>query len=93
MDEIDQAQQNEEIFRQNSLNRHFGRTQNNQVKSRAAGPAVTSAQGDGPGPGTHFCAECGDEIDAGRMEANPHAIRCFECQAKHERKRRAEGMA
>jgi len=85
MDEIDQAQQNEELFRRNALNRHFGRSQNHQVKSRAAGPAVTSAQGDGPGPGTHLCADCGKEIDADRLEARPGATRCIDCQKRHER--------
>jgi DnaK suppressor protein len=33
------------------------------------------------------CAECGDAIDAKRLEANPAARRCIDCQTKHEDKR------
>ncbi|HEX7060849.1 MAG TPA: TraR/DksA family transcriptional regulator [Woeseiaceae bacterium] len=31
-----------------------------------------------------ICIACGDRIDPGRLEANPAAIRCLECQREHE---------
>ena len=31
------------------------------------------------------CAECGEPIDYQRLIAYPFAIRCIECQARHER--------
>lgn len=31
------------------------------------------------------CIDCGEEIPVARRKAAPSAIRCIECQAKHER--------
>lgn len=32
-----------------------------------------------------YCIDCGGEIDYRRMQAQPTATRCLECQAKHEK--------
>src|SRR5580765_7105890 len=32
-----------------------------------------------------ICAECGGAIAAARLRANPAAMRCTECQARHEK--------
>lgn len=36
------------------------------------------------------CTECGEDIDAGRLEAYPYADECFDCAefAEHRRRRR-----
>jgi RNA polymerase-binding transcription factor DksA len=34
------------------------------------------------------CIDCGHEIPAGRLEAQPSACRCVGCQGKHARRRR-----
>jgi len=31
------------------------------------------------------CVECGSEIDYARLRANPAAIRCIDCQRRHEK--------
>jgi DnaK suppressor protein len=31
------------------------------------------------------CVECGNEIDYARLRASPAAIRCIDCQRRHER--------
>lgn len=33
------------------------------------------------------CKDCGDVINAARLSANPHAMRCLHCQAAVERNR------
>lgn len=35
--------------------------------------------------GVPVCRWCGQEIDHGRLQANPNAVRCTECQDKHDR--------
>lgn len=40
-------------------------------------------------PGAATCADCQEEIPAGRRAALPSAIRCVNCQAWFERVRRA----
>ena len=32
-----------------------------------------------------YCEDCGDRIDAERLEFQPEATRCVRCQARHER--------
>ena len=32
-----------------------------------------------------YCIDCGGEIDYRRLQAQPTATRCLECQAKHEK--------
>ncbi|HEY1627160.1 MAG TPA: TraR/DksA family transcriptional regulator [Streptosporangiaceae bacterium] len=34
------------------------------------------------------CVDCGHDIPDGRLEAQPAACRCVDCQAKHARRRR-----
>lgn len=36
--------------------------------------------------GTRVCLGCDEEIDAPRLAANPTAVRCVECQQRHEKK-------
>lgn len=31
------------------------------------------------------CSECGRDIDYARLRANPSAVRCIECQRRHEK--------
>lgn len=38
--------------------------------------------------GEEYCAECGEEIPAGRRAALPSATRCLPCQTAFERPRR-----
>ncbi|NKZ04743.1 conjugal transfer protein TraR [Actinomadura latina] len=33
------------------------------------------------------CADCGEAVPEGRLEARPDAARCITCQAKHDRRR------
>jgi DnaK suppressor protein len=33
-----------------------------------------------------LCADCREEIPWTRLEANPSALRCVDCQARHERR-------
>jgi phage/conjugal plasmid C-4 type zinc finger TraR family protein len=42
--------------------------------------------------GMRVCTDCYEPIGARRLEANPHAVRCTECQQDLDR-RRARGMA
>jgi len=85
MDEIDQAQQNEELFRRNALNRHFGRSQGYHPLREGLPSRPATEHGAGPGAGPRLCADCGDEIGADRLAAKPGATRCIDCQKRHER--------
>ncbi len=87
MDVFDQAQANDEFFRQAALQTHFAA--HRQVLSRGETPGP-HPQGAGPGP-RRICRDCGDAIEPGRLEALPHAVRCVECQKKHERRDRTDG--
>ncbi|WP_336800642.1 TraR/DksA C4-type zinc finger protein [Kaistia sp. MMO-174] len=40
-------------------------------------------------PASDVCLGCGEDIDAERRAAVPHARRCFDCQSALERKRRS----
>ena len=93
MDEIDQAQQNDELFRRNALNKHFGRSPEYLLRKGVLPNRSRTVHGAGPGSGPRLCTDCGDKIDAGRLEARPGATRCIDCQAKHERKLKAGGLA
>lgn len=83
MDEIDQAQQNEELFRRNALNKHFGRSPKNPLRKGLPSRPAT-VHGAGPGAGPRLCADCCAEIDMARLVANPSATRCLDCQEKRE---------
>jgi phage/conjugal plasmid C-4 type zinc finger TraR family protein len=67
-DDIDQAQQNDEFFRQQAIQAHF------------SGLSRTETQ-----TFTSECVECGEPIEPARLTAMPKAIRCLDCQARHER--------
>jgi len=93
MDEIDQAQEHEELFRRNALTRHFGRSLDKPVEGRTCTPGLQPCTVQDRDSGPRLCSDCGYEIGTDRLEANPHAIRCLDCQEKYERKLRAEGKA
>lgn len=90
MDEIDVAQQNDELFRQSALRAHYAGRQNTvmSAKSSAAGPASGKS---GTPPHHKPCCDCGDEIETARLEALPNAVRCIGCQEKKERRDRNLG--
>ena len=69
-DIIDQAQENDELFRRVSLDKHFSQ-QPNTGAIRVLRPTN--------------CADCGEPIPAKRLKANPQATRCVECQTEYER--------
>ena len=70
-DIIDQAQHYDEVYRQSAISAHFARFVGGHDKV-----ASTVAAN---------CVDCDDEIDVERRKVAPHAIRCIECQTKHER--------
>lgn len=72
MDDIDLAQRNEEIFREEALARHFRRT-----GSETRTIPINSRN----------CRDCGETIPEERLRANPKAERCITCQADKEHKR------
>jgi DnaK suppressor protein len=86
MDVFDRAQEAEELFRQVALRGHFSR----QGKPLESGvqqyPGETRPFNSGAGisSGPRICPDCGEEIGAGRLEANPAAVRCVGCQTKKE---------
>jgi DnaK suppressor protein len=83
MDEIDVAQQNDELFRRAALRAHFAGRQNAlMTRTGKAGP---SSDGRGALPYHTLCADCGEEIEPARLKALPFAVRCIGCQAKKER--------
>lgn len=90
MDEIDVAQQNDELFRQSALRAHYAGRQNTvmSAKSSVAGPASGKS---GTPPHHKTCCDCGDEIETARLEALPNAVRCIGCQEKRERRDRNLG--
>lgn len=87
MDEIDVAQQNEELFRQAALKTHFAGRQDTTLMTNdyEMGPASC-----GSGTPSHhkMCCACGAEIEPARLEAIPNVIRCVDCQARKERRDR-----
>ncbi|MFA6290216.1 MAG: TraR/DksA family transcriptional regulator [Victivallales bacterium] len=72
-DIIDQAQENDELFRRVSLEKHFAR---HTPGSAASGNAVKIID----------CADCNEPIPAKRLKANPQATRCVECQTLAEKR-------
>jgi DnaK suppressor protein len=65
-DIIDKAQQNEELFRNNALRKHFAGRSPSPVK--------------GKGVKARKCIGCGEPIPEKRLKANPAARRCIDCQ-------------
>lgn len=90
MDILDQAQANDELFRQAALHAHFaGRKNNSDVESRPeTGQHLIGAA---PVKSPSFCIDCDDEIEPERLEALPYAVRCVDCQTKKERRERSGG--
>jgi DnaK suppressor protein len=73
LDIFDQAQEINELFRENALKEHFKKHKiATPPKSRLA---MTSKE----------CADCGEPIPKGRLKANPQATRCITCQILAER--------
>ena len=57
----------------------------NEAREEIAKIAATLQRIDGGIYGT--CVECGEAIDAGRLEAYPYADECIECAREDERRR------
>jgi DnaK suppressor protein len=76
MDVFDRAQELNEMFRAQALKAHF-------VRRDSPSPNPSHQ-----GRGEIVCIDCGEEIDPARIKANPDAVRCIECQNKHERSER-----
>jgi DnaK suppressor protein len=74
-DEIDRAQQYDEMYRTQALNTHFDRRRKRTGLHRDLAGGTGSAE----------CTDCGEPINPSRILAMPHAIRCVECQERHER--------
>jgi len=79
MDEIDLAQQNDELYRRQALMAHLS-----GARSESAGPA--SGRGGAPQRRIRCCIDCGEEIDPGRRRVHPGAVRCVACQEALERR-------
>jgi DnaK suppressor protein len=90
MDVFDQAQEHDELFRQEALNRHFANWMNTVNPSGRPKPGPHSIEAE-PGGGQRACCDCGDEIEPERLKALPYAVRCVGCQGKKERKERLHG--
>jgi len=88
MDEIDVAQQNDELFRQSALRAHYAGRQNTLMTAKS-GKAGPSSGGRGTLPRHKNCCDCGEKIETARLKALPNAARCVECQTKYERHGRA----
>ncbi|MDG4811674.1 TraR/DksA family transcriptional regulator [Hydrogenovibrio sp. 3SP14C1] len=71
MDEIDRAQQLEEMQRQQSLA---------VIQSRRQGKTLMSV------PKYRECEDCGESIPQQRLQLNPTTLRCVDCQTKSERR-------
>ncbi len=69
MDDADRAQGVEELTRDLALAQRAAR--------QDEAPLVI---GD-----VRICRWCNEEIEPQRLEANPQAVRCVECQSRHER--------
>jgi phage/conjugal plasmid C-4 type zinc finger TraR family protein len=83
-DIFDQAQANDELFRQSALNKHFARKRDifadGDNPSSYPAPLMTGA-----GKALR-CEDCGGKIGAKRLKANPEATRCIGCQLIFERR-------
>ncbi|NPU84388.1 MAG: hypothetical protein HPY65_07850 [Syntrophaceae bacterium] len=92
MDDIDQAQQNDEFFRRQALDAYFRRRPNTtpfhgtHSEAGNSGPHPESRGGPEPGAGTdgRICIDCEGEIEPERLKAVPEAVRCIDCQTKLE---------
>lgn len=71
-DEIDRAQEHEQIYRDAALHRQ------RQIVLGDADRALALGE----------CLDCGGEIGAARRDALPHAVTCIDCAAAAERRRK-----
>jgi DnaK suppressor protein len=73
-DEVDEATTSAEEHFNHSLHRHYvdEMRQIEAARERALSGLVGS------------CTECGEEIGYARLRAHPYAVRCVECQSRHE---------
>jgi phage/conjugal plasmid C-4 type zinc finger TraR family protein len=84
MDIFDQAQANDELFRQSALNKHFAETRNKPAEGlnhSACRPSNLAGAAQ-----ARICEDCGNPIPAARLKVNPQATRCIGCQEKIERR-------
>jgi|GEM_PF-646872 len=101
MDVFDQAQQNDELFRQAALRNHFAGRQDRQTGTEfrdgdrfeiCPRNETSGRHPEGAGPDvSRICLDCGDEIELARLTAVPNAVRCLDCQGKKERRDRGLG--
>ncbi len=67
-DDIDRAQQYDEMYRDQALNAHL-----NKLRSGAGMPPMEFGR-------PVECVDCGEPIEPKRLQANPTAVRCIACQ-------------
>jgi hypothetical protein len=93
MDDIDRAQEYAELYRQEALQRHFAGRVNKPGAGHRGVPTLDRGVGrdtpPDPPPGGRRCSDCEEPIDPARLQANPDAVRCVDCQMIEERKRRS----
>jgi DnaK suppressor protein len=53
--------------------------------ARRRGAARGRSRAQAPEGAYGICVDCGGEIGFGRLQAEPAAARCVECQARHEK--------
>lgn len=90
MDEIDVAQQNDELFRQSALRAHYAGRQDTLRRAKSSEAGLASG-GSGTLPQHKTCCDCGEKIETARLKAMPNAVRCIGCQEKKERRDRSLG--
>lgn len=73
-DEVDEATIGAEEHFNYSLHRHYV---DEMRQIEAARERAQNGQADS-------CTDCGDEIGYARLRAHPYAVRCVECQSRHE---------
>lgn len=72
-DIVDRAQSSTEVYESAMISAHVNR------------PRETP---DADENGNRYCLSCGEQISMARIEAEPHAVRCVECQHIKEVKER-----
>ena len=72
MDEIDRVQAASEVYQAAAMRSHLNKRKLEPVPDKDAG-------------NERGCIDCKEIIPRARIEANPAAVRCIECQSKFER--------
>ena len=75
-DEVDDATTSAEEHLRHTMHRHYV-DEIRQIET--ARERASSGQ-------LSCCADCGEEIDYARLRAQPFAVRCLDCQERHERR-------